>query len=177
MVFYCYLVACSASRHNCHVIASDMGLLVSGTVRQIITQVPAGHFPDDMVPDIGDQARVLDVQICHDVVADPADVFHMALGICGEVFRTDILRRMPSGYILSLKAGQGGRLEYVLRIPIDLHQTVRLTVELKLLGKILLLTRPGDGHIVADEISFRRVCHVWGNPIPVVSNQASSPRR
>ncbi len=122
--------------------------------------VAAGYLPDDVVPDIADERRVLDQQVRQQVVPLPPHVLDMPLRIGGVVFRPHHLRRVPGGDVLALETGNGRRREDLRLFPADCHQPVRVALQLQFSRPVNHVPRPGDGDIAANQIPLRRVRHV-----------------
>jgi hypothetical protein len=51
-ILYRYLMACASSGDHCHVIASNMSLLIVRAIRLIDAQVSTGYFPYDTIPNV-----------------------------------------------------------------------------------------------------------------------------
>ena len=149
-VLYCNRGPRPAFRHDGHVIAANVALPVSGSVRHIAAEIPAGDFPLDVVPDFLRQVGVVDIQVRHDVVPGPADVLDVSFRVRRIVLRPHILRRMAVGHGLALEAGEGGRLKHILRVPLDRHDPLRVSIQHHLPGQIVLRPCPGNGDIVTD---------------------------
>nr|DAG49121.1 MAG TPA: hypothetical protein [Caudoviricetes sp.] len=166
---------CAPSGHDGNMVPSDIGLAVSCAVRHVAAPVAAGYLPCHAILHVGDQTGVLQVKVGDQIIALPADVLRVALGVKGMVFRRQAFRRVILGHILALKAGNCRRVEHIFRAALHLHKAVRVAVKAQLPGKVFLLAYACNGHVVADEEAFRRSGHVFADFTAVIGNQGASP--
>lgn len=148
----------------------NIGLAVAVPLRDIAAQVSAGHLPNDPVPNVGDQGRVFDDQIGDGEFPAAPDILDVAFGIKAVIFRPDALRGMAGGYVLGLKAGQGGGAEHIVRAAIDGDLPVRVALQPQLPRQVNLLSNPIDWHVPADQKALRGQVHVGADLRPVVCN-------
>ena len=174
VVFYCNTVARPASRHNRHVIAHQVCLPVSVQVWFKPAIIAAGDLPQHAAFHVGSQSGVLDNQVGHGVVPIPAHMLQVPLGVGSLVLRSQHLRRVPPGDVLSLQAGQRRRREHVLLQAVDGHWPLRFSFQPQFSRRIHLRAGPVDRHIVADQVSLRRLDQVLRDMGAIVRNRHQS---
>ena len=177
-IFYCHLAACPTAGNNRYMIAPNLPLPVPPIRQRLIHAVIAtADLTDNAVPDVADEGGILYEQVRHDVPVLPAHILDVSLGVCRVVHRPHTLHGMIAGHVLSLEAGQGGRIKHIRLIPIYRHQPVRVSLQLQLGGLVGHLTRPGYGYIPADKVALRRVRHVGRDLGTIVGKHCKSPRK
>ena len=101
-------------------------------------------------------------------------MLQVPLGVGSLVLRSQHLRRVPPGDVLSLQASQRRRREHVLLQAVDGHWPLRFSFQPQLSRRIHLRAGPVDRHIVADQVSLRRLDQVLRDMGAIVRNRHQS---
>ena len=168
---YCNRGPRPAFRHDGHVIADDMCLLISVQIWFKVAVVAAGYLPEHSALHISSQRWVFDDQVRYRVLSLPAYIFQVPFGVAGLVLRGEHFRRVPPCHILALLACQGRRRKHIFFQPINCDLTLRVSIQVEFSSKVHLCAGAVDGNIPADQIALRGPVHMGADFCPIIRKQ------